>query len=120
MKKEKKKKSEEKKGENKKGSGCAGGRAFVAAIASVLSAAQVSIKGERPDVGHNGMCNITHATQTKAQRKTKGSDEKEATGNELLGMPFLGMTTSTSLITQSTLGMERPMSNITAINVFCY
>ena len=46
MKKEKKKKSEEKKGENKNGSGCASSSAFVAAIATRLSAAQVSIKGK--------------------------------------------------------------------------
>ena len=47
MKKEKKKKSEEKKGENKKGSGCAGGRAFVAAFASALLAAPSGVKDER-------------------------------------------------------------------------
>jgi len=28
------------------------------------------------------------AAQTKEERKTKGSDEKEATGNELLGNAF--------------------------------
>ena len=59
-------------------------RAFVAAIASVL---------ERCTVGHGGWATMQcttefpssgFAAQTKEERKTNGSDEKEAIGNELL------------------------------------
>ncbi|HII16964.1 TPA: hypothetical protein HA361_03560, partial [Candidatus Woesearchaeota archaeon] len=59
-------------------------------IASVLSAAQVSIKGKCLRKSMAEFTTSGFAAQTKEGGKIKGWDEKEAIGNELLGNAFLG------------------------------
>jgi len=64
--------------------------AFVAATASVLSAAPLRVKGERGQQCTTEFTTSGFAAQPKEERKIKGWDEKEAVGNELLGNAFGG------------------------------
>jgi len=60
------------------------------AIALDLSAAPAWLKDGRGQQCTTEFPSAGFAAQTKEERKTKGSDEKEAVGNELLGNAFLG------------------------------
>ena len=59
------------------------------AIASALRAATCAVEGWAWALCTTELPTSGFAAQTKEGRKIKGSDEKEAVGNDYFGMPFL-------------------------------